>query len=191
MSSNIDTRRMIIVRHGQADHNLNSSYNSDPSHRNYTASHLTDLGKKQAEATALAILSQGYRDTNIDAIYISPLPRTRETAAIIASILKISEHKIIIDQRIIEAHAGDREGISGHSFENNSIDLSWAKDHGAEDWTDIARRVESLLHSIQDIEQSVIFVTHGYPSISLLKCVHEEEKRLKPGEFAILDFPKH
>ena len=76
-----------LVRHGEAENNVNHIGNSVPEKRKM---HLTENGIRQVEETAVFLATQG-----IDAILASPLERTRETARI------ISEHtgiEVLIDE---------------------------------------------------------------------------------------------
>lgn len=66
--------KLSFIRHGQTNYNVKDLCNYDPT----KDVHLTDLGKKQAKIAAEKI-----RDKNFDIIFISELPRTRETADII------------------------------------------------------------------------------------------------------------
>jgi len=66
--------------------------------------HLSDAGKAQAEAVAerLAVLAK------IDAVYASPLERTRETAKPIAAARQVP---ITIDRGLLEADIGEWTGL--------------------------------------------------------------------------------
>lgn len=65
---------LCIIRHGQTDYNVQGLCNDNP----HTQVNLTQQGIAQARDAALALSDRAF-----DVIYISELPRTRQTAAII------------------------------------------------------------------------------------------------------------
>jgi len=65
--------------------------------------HLSDNGKAQAEAAAERLAAMG----KIDALYASPLERTRETAAPIAKALGL---KVVADRGLLECDFGEWTG---------------------------------------------------------------------------------
>lgn len=66
--------KLIATRHAETNYNVKDLVNYDPS----VDVHLTTKGIKQAED-----LAEQLKDYHFDAIYISRLPRTRQTAEII------------------------------------------------------------------------------------------------------------
>jgi probable phosphoglycerate mutase len=73
------TLSLLIVRHGESEGNK---------HRYFTGhgpSPLTELGVRQAEATARALAT-----TPLDALYVSDLPRARDTAAPLARLAGVT-----------------------------------------------------------------------------------------------------
>lgn len=93
-------KKLYFVRHGQTEWNairrMQGQLNSD----------LSDLGRDHARNHGELLASVG-----IDAIFASPLDRTRQTAAIINQHLELP---IIYDDRIKEWDCGD---WSGHLYE--------------------------------------------------------------------------
>lgn len=67
---------LVLVRHGEPDW--------EPTGRAVDRPDLTPLGRAQAEATATALAERG---ESFDAVYVSPLPRARQTAEPIARAL--------------------------------------------------------------------------------------------------------
>ena len=90
---------LLLVRHGQDTDNQNGILNG----RRDTD--LTRLGKEQAEEVAIKL-----KKFSIDAIYTSPLKRTRETAEIINQEIKTGPLKI--DSDLIERDFGVLTGKS-------------------------------------------------------------------------------
>ncbi|NMC36311.1 histidine phosphatase family protein [Candidatus Beckwithbacteria bacterium] len=87
---------IYFVRHGQKE-----KHPGDPS--------LTDLGIRQAKATA-----NYFKDKTIDALYSSPLLRTKETAQYINVNFGLN---LIIEQRLYERlNWGDRKGETFEEF---------------------------------------------------------------------------
>lgn len=64
----------LFMRHGETNFNLAGLCNDDPAQPAF----LTDRGRRQAQAAALAL-----RHESIEHIFVSELPRTRQTAEII------------------------------------------------------------------------------------------------------------
>src|SRR3989338_7604758 len=90
-----DTITFYLVRHGESENNVQDIGNSLPEEVKY---HLTEKGRRQVEE-ATALLAQ----KKADAIFASPLLRTRETAEIIS--LKIGL-PVIFDGRLCELGNG-------------------------------------------------------------------------------------
>lgn len=67
-------KTLLCMRHGQTNYNVLGLCNDDPN----KDVHLTELGRHQARAAA-----EQLRDAPLERIYVSELPRTHQTAAII------------------------------------------------------------------------------------------------------------
>ncbi len=92
---------LYLVRHGEAEHNVRQILDSLAGDEAYA---LTPRGREQIVAVAEAIALDG----PIDAIIASPLPRTRETAAIIAR--RNGDVEVWYDVRLRETDFGKWEG---------------------------------------------------------------------------------
>jgi probable phosphoglycerate mutase len=88
---------LLLVRHGQTP----TTGKSLPGRAK--GLHLSEEGLKQAETVAERLASF----PNIDAIYASPLERTRETAAPLA---KQRKQRVILDKGLLECDFGDWTG---------------------------------------------------------------------------------
>ena len=88
---------ILLVRHGQTP----TTGQSLPGRAK--GLHLSDVGQRQAADVALRLAEF----PRIDAIYASPLERTRETAAPLAKTLK---QKVVVDKGLIECDFGDWTG---------------------------------------------------------------------------------
>ncbi len=98
---------LYLVRHGEAEHNVRNILDSFAGDEVYS---LTPRGREQIMDVAKAIASDG----PVDAILSSPMPRTRETAEIIAE--KVHMKKIFYDFRLRETDFGTWEGKSIQKF---------------------------------------------------------------------------
>jgi broad specificity phosphatase PhoE len=133
---------------------------------------LTEVGKKQVSTTAQAFVEKGLSDKNVRAVYISPLPRTRETAKIITDALQISPNKTHINDHIAEIKMGTWEGKKYEEFPWNSYDFSHGHEYGGETVDDVNKRIKILIDKILsecDRNSNVIIVTHRLPA----ECIHE------------------
>ncbi len=92
-------RRVIVLRHGQTDHNAAGIWQGQ------LDSHLSDVGRAQA-ADAAAELSA----FAIDRVLASDLSRAAETGRVVAEAVGVV---LEIDPRFREIHAGEWQGLTG------------------------------------------------------------------------------
>jgi len=92
MTGSVETMLIYCVRHGE------STYNSEGRVQGQSDVPLSELGRRQGEATAAALVEAG-----IQIIYSSPLRRAYETAEIVA---QRTNCPIRVDPRLMEIHAG-------------------------------------------------------------------------------------
>ena len=169
--------RLIIIRHGQSDHNVNHTYNTNPKNKNYTESHLTTVGIEQVHDTVDTLLEKGVSGENIQLMYHSPLPRARETAIILAKRFKFPVQNLIEDMALIEVNAGRREGTSLKNYHHHYWNNEPVKKDGGENDSDVRNRVKPVLIDIiskikkreVSLEKNIVLVTHGSPSKSLIE----------------------
>ncbi|MES2211583.1 MAG: histidine phosphatase family protein [Pseudomonadota bacterium] len=181
VSLNAVAADLILVRHGNSDHNLTKVYNSNPDHPNYRVSHLTALGREQAKKTAKKLLENGYSDDNIEVVYVSPLPRTQETALIMAEAGLFNPKKIIIDLRLIDNIAGDLENTPS---EYQYIDPAL---HG-ETREQVIARMTAIYDqvTVQNPEKNVLFVSHSTPAAELIEVLTLQSIALKTADCMVL-----
>lgn len=181
---------LIVMRHGHSQHNANHEYNSNPSHPDYKPSHLTPLGISQAMHTADLLLEEGYSDENIAAVFVSPLPRTQETAAILMEKGLFSSDKIKKEPRLIENQAGDREGQPTYLFTRDPWNFENAASYNGETHTQLRERIASLveqtLHDFQDTHQNVLFITHGSPAYEVTAYLSKHPMRIETASALVL-----
>lgn len=150
---------VILMRHGKAWNNIKRVLAGRE-----LESHLTDEGREQVKEAA-----EKLKDVNIKAVYTSPITRAIETAEIICKELLLD---YIIDDRLIEIDMGrvtglryseamERYGdIFSKFYEDSDPILEELK---IERFTNIRKRVDSILKYISNIDGNVLLVTHLDP----------------------------
>jgi broad specificity phosphatase PhoE len=129
--------QLYVVRHAEAEHNIRGIWNDDPKH----PMPITDHGKTQASHAA-----EELRDKHFDIIYVSPLLRTQETAAIINAHHSVP---IIVDPRLSEQHTGF-EGRPMHEyFTFRKDDHFHKKLDGHESYADLKARIVGFLEELR------------------------------------------
>lgn len=149
-------KHLYFVRHGQTEWNaisrMQGQWNSD----------LNDLGKEQAHTNGKLLAT-----LNVEAIFASPLDRTRQTAGIINQYLN---KDIVFDERIMEWDCGD---WSGHLYKE--VQHKWPEHWAAleadrfnyrgpncENYPDMINRSKPFLDEIQSRpEENIAVVSHG------------------------------
>jgi alpha-ribazole phosphatase len=140
---------LFVVRHGQTNYNLKNLCNDDPSIKVT----LTEKGKEQAAEVKIEL-----ENTTFDAVYISNIPRTRETAELIVP----SVNK----EFMVEKRLNDRKtGFEGKTtFEFNEImkeDLFHNKLLGGESFQEEKARVFAFLEELKEKSYgNVLIVSH-------------------------------
>jgi len=177
-------QKLIVIRHGEAGNNIEKVYNSNPENPNYKIFNLTESGIQTTQKTAKDLIAQGFSNNNIAAVFVSPLPRTKQTADILVQQGLVSKDKIILDKRLIELNAGDLEGKPTFA----AWKPSFAKDYHAESEEQVAKRVKEFYDMIlQKYPQgNIIVVTHALASQDLIELVTHQIVKLNPGEAKVV-----
>ncbi len=178
-----DETAVVLVRHGESRHNLENLCNSNPEHPAYQVSDLTEQGRRQVAFTAQELIDMGYKDSNISIVYVSPLPRTLQTAEILAEAGLFSKDKIVIDPRITEIQFGDAEGMN---YRLISREAFWWQYHGESD-VEIDSRVQSFYEDTLKQHQGdhVIVVSHGHILRKVAEQISDDQVVIEPGRFAV------
>lgn len=186
----LQERHLIIIRHGECDHQLSHIYNSNPKHPNYKPASLTDKGKEDVQKAAELLLTHGFDNRNISAVYVSPLPRAVESAHIAAKIGVYDASKIKVDHRLIEAQAGEREGLFKDKYTKDSwiVGPNEAKSYKGESNEDVRKRVLAVYEEVAKKHKDghVIFITHGMPGMELIDALTQERIRLETAQLYIV-----
>lgn len=177
-------QQLIVIRHGEADNNIEKVYNSSPDNANYKPVNLTDAGKQTVKKTANELLADGFNDNNIIAVFVSPLPRTQQTADILVQQGLVSKDKIHLDKRLIELNAGDLEGKPTLPVWKTSF----SSEYNAESEEHVKARVKEFYESLvtQFPQGNIIVVTHGLPSQNLIEDATHQVVKLNPGEAKVV-----
>jgi broad specificity phosphatase PhoE len=158
--------RLILVRHGETEHNRGSLAlgRADVP--------LNEKGIRQAAALEFALAEE-----KIAAIYCSPLQRALETAKRIAAPHDID---VKIEERLIEMDIGDLEGLTFPEIGKAHPDLlqNWAGPNGPtyrmpgsnETLTDVLARAREAVEEIiaRHAEETVVTVTHNFVILATL-----------------------
>ncbi len=148
--------RYIMVRHGQAEHNLLGVIDSSP--ETYS---LTDKGRKEAEAAAKKLAKEG-----VDLIFSSDFKRTRETAAAIAGAAGIKT--VHYDERLREINLGVLDGLPVTEYHKKYATYDVKFEHrpeGGEALSDLRARVIGFMKDIEEkySGKTILIVSHEYP----------------------------
>lgn len=142
-----------LIRHGLKQHRYEDKF-------------LSEEGKKQGELTGLYL-----KDKNINAIYTSPLLRTRQTAEIINQSLNVPMY---IEDRLRERmNYGDKPGETFEEFQKEwdktVLDKEYVPTHG-DSSRKTSERVKAVLDEITT-EGNFVIVTHGGVIIDFLQTI--------------------
>lgn len=143
---------VYIARHGATDWNLSELLCGR------TDRPLSETGLAQAAGLAQQLLREGVR---FDRIYVSPLMRARQTAAIIAQAVSAP---VVTDERLTEQHFGIFEGgyCRAPAYLECKQNLA-VRCPGGESAMDVAKRVYTFLDELRrepDL-RTVLLVGHG------------------------------
>lgn len=141
--------RIFTVRHGQTNYNIKHLCNDDPQINVY----LTDEGKKQAR-----IVAEKLKNIKFDLIFISEIPRTRETAGFIN---KHHDLELKVDIRINDRKTGFEGGTTHEFNEIMKDDLFNKKLEGGESFQEEKARVFSFLEELCNFNcENILIVSH-------------------------------
>ncbi len=147
-----------VCRHGEAENNVKMIVSSIASNQH----HLTENGKKQAEEAGKWLF-----DKKIDLIITSPFVRTKETAEIIASRVRLDKSKIIVDERIHEINAGVWNNKSFNDYVKNfaHADRFEKRPEGGENYVDIKKRMGDFIYDIDHkySGKNILIISHDTP----------------------------
>jgi isoleucyl-tRNA synthetase/broad specificity phosphatase PhoE len=168
--------RVTVMRHAQSEGNVTPLYQGK-----LPGTNLTELGKKQAEATAEVL-----KNEDVVCIYASPLARTQQTAGAIS---KTTGAQVLTDDRIREIEFGEYEGKSidfsdvafmkarrAHRFETGQVESVYHFP-GMETWTEVSARMTDFLQDVLQKHRGehIVIVTHADPFQSIKHFFTKED----------------
>jgi alpha-ribazole phosphatase len=162
--------RLVLVRHGQTDANLNRMLQGQ------SDGELNATGIQQAEE-----LGRHLKDFHIDQVIASTMRRARDTVAAIARYHQLT---VITTPLIVEWNCGVLDGIPAEVFkkklQESDVPLSSFRPEGGETLVEVQQRAETFLRDLtanyQD--QTILVCSHGdfmRALISLLLQISIEE----------------
>ena len=152
---------MILMRHGQADNNVNRILVG-----RHIESHLTEYGKHQVLGTAKYL-----GEISIDKVLVSPVVRTIETAEIVCEYLGLDYQ---IDERLYEIELGRLVGMNyeeiilkyGNLFlEFYTENEAALTPYGVESFASIKQRIKNILDEMAEAywDRNVLMISHLDP----------------------------
>jgi probable phosphoglycerate mutase len=152
---------MILMRHGQADNNVNRILVG-----RHIESHLTEYGKHQVLDTAKYL-----GEISIDKVLVSPVVRTIETAEIVCEYLGLDYQ---IDDRLYEIELGRLVGMNyeeiisryGNLFlEFYTENEAALTPYGVESFASIKQRIKNILDEMAETysDRNVLMISHLDP----------------------------
>jgi broad specificity phosphatase PhoE len=150
--------RVHAVRHGQSEYNLLRLCNDDPAR----PVPLTALGRAQAADAGAMLAGRG-----IEIVYSSPLPRARETAAIVGEHVGAS---VITDARLADIRSGCEGRPVAEYQAMIAHDPLHARPNGGESLLDYRERIVAFLDWLA-----------ARPHAAVALVAHEETLRVFKG----------
>ena len=152
----IVSTHFYYLRHGEAESNIFDYLSSWPEKK---VSHLTPKGKKEVLRAARQL-----RKKKIDIIVASDISRTKETAELVASILKVN---IIYEPRLREIDFGPYNGKNIKEYEQ--LYSSWE-----ERYIKDVPQVESLTSVRRRFYQALLEIKQKYQGKNILVISHQD-----------------
>ena len=147
---------IILVRHGESESNVGKLMGG------WTDTPLTELGLKQAEATARRLKTELRGQPCI--IVSSDLKRAMQTAKVIGSALGVEP---IPELGLREINNGAATGMTKAEAKQIYTEptkplMEWVPYPGAENWLQLHKRVAATMDRVyRDIGENLIVVAHG------------------------------
>jgi broad specificity phosphatase PhoE len=198
----VDSPNVVIIRHGEGEHNHLHLYSSWTKSEGGVDHCLTEVGKQQVATTAQSLLSQGFNKETVGLVLVSPMMRTHETAQILVDHGVCSQDVVMMEELIREPVAKDCEGAPTPPKRPNedrwTAIVNASAQHGGETVEAIYQRIEKVFDRLSNWDRSkghVILVTHGFPSQTLFKIynergvIHEPNILLNTAEAKVVPFP--
>lgn len=155
-----------LIRHGKDDDSVRGGWSHSP---------LTAEGVKQVERLSAEIFSAEHM--KIGTIYTSDLPRAKQTAEIIASVISVP---VVEMPEFRETNNGVLAGMNNKIAEQRYPGLYWSSlgweqtypggESPRQFYDRIAGAWHNFKHTVQGMDHNVILVTHG-GVINVIQCI--------------------
>ncbi len=145
--------RLILVRHGQTDANLNRMIQGQSN------GSLNATGRAQVEA-----LGRYLQGIQLDQIFASPLRRAYDTACAIAHFHKLG---VVVSSSIAEWNCGALDGLPADTFMEQmratGLPLSEFRPKGGETLTEVRQRAANFLDEVlpHQEQRTILICSHG------------------------------
>lgn len=181
--------RIILVRHGETEHNAASIV------QGHAPGRLSRRGHQQAESAARRL-----KKVKIDTIYSSDLHRARQTAGVIAAQLPASA--LVEDERLREQNFGDFEGKPVvdllRQMSKEQKDFATFVPENGESRSEFQHRVMLFFEDarVKHADETVLIVTHyGVINVLLGSLLNHSaplttDWQIANGSVTILDIDK-
>ena len=182
-------RKIIIIRHAQSLGNVRQRYTTHPANPGYFPAPLTSQGLEQAHDLGRSLKKAGFTARNIDAVLVSPLPRTTTTAHILADEMGLDKNRIVFDDRLIERNLGQRDGMLYTRFpEADHWYPANPEAFGGETSEQVQARVLAVWERAVALPGNghVLIISHGQPIHSLTGAVSGQGHRIKNAEYVAI-----
>jgi len=184
---------LYIVRHGETEWNVAGRV------QGHGDSPLTARGEAQARTNGALLAARG----GVGALWVSPLGRTRQTAALLLEQHPHPQPQVTFEAALMERHSGAWEGLTGAEIARRDPghwavrkkDMYHHRPPGGENHVDLEQRIAPLLARLRayldadgaESPISIALVTHGILGRVLLKCLLD----LTPSEAVRVLQPNH
>jgi probable phosphoglycerate mutase len=167
----------FALRHGESMPNVRGVIVSNPWEGGRERHALTKNGENQVLSSVEAARKEGLLDGKT-IIYSSPFSRCTRTAEIAKHVLGV-ESEIMFDDRLRERWFGDWEGTSNVNYQkvwDRDISDANHKDAHVESTTELAGRVASLIHDLENMysHNNILLVSHG-DVLQILQAFFEDQ----------------
>lgn len=181
---------LIIIRHGEGQCDVDNRFDSNSRKNKGAPCELTDKGRTQVKEVSELLLSHGFDNRNIAAVYVSSLPRAKATALHLAEVGLYNANKIHVDKRLDEIKAGDREG----EIQTDALRETWlvgeheAKSYHGESNEAVRKRMLKWFNDVTDkpTQGHIVVITHGIPAMELIESHTHQRLKLATGQVYVM-----
>lgn len=151
--------KLIFLRHGQTNYNVKTLCNSQPNPK----VRLTSLGKEQARQAAEIL-----KNEPIEAIFISTLYRTQQTAEIVNRFHKV---KMTKDKRLNDRATGfDNQPVSLFYEWRSQQKNPWTSTpKGGESYEDMKKRFLAFLKDLKKYDYHTVLIVSHLPILKVAR----------------------